>query len=152
MSAPFRPASPALPKDFARTCLLLLLRENPAHGYELIERGATFGFDRSDPGGVYRALRRLEEEGSVRSAWEASSAGPQRRIYEITRAGGEELHRRAESLVAGQRAVETLLARYEEFVALRRSDRPNGGGSVAEVPAPGHHHRGAGVVARGNDL
>jgi len=31
-------ASDVLPKNFLRPCLLLLLRERPAHGYELRER------------------------------------------------------------------------------------------------------------------
>lgn len=111
---------PALPKDFLRPCLLLLLREQPAHGYELLDRSRALGFDSADPGGLYRTLRRLENEGMVRSAWEPSGAGPQRRIYEITRTGMKELHDRAKALAEGQRGVETLLSRYEEFVALDR--------------------------------
>ena len=55
-----------LPRNFLRPCLLLLLREQPAHGYELLERLRTFGFAR-DPGGLYRALRGLEQDGFVRS-------------------------------------------------------------------------------------
>lgn len=112
--------SPALPKDFLRPCLLLLLREDPAHGYDLLARVAALGFDPPDPGGLYRTLRKLEQEGFVRSAWEPSQSGPQRRIYEITRAGMEELHGRARALADGARVVEAMLARYEEFVALRR--------------------------------
>lgn len=109
---------PSLPKDFLRSCLLLLLREEQAHGYDLLERTRALGFDGSDPGGLYRALRRLEHEQLVRSAWEPSATGPQRRIYKITRAGMEELHERAKSLAEGQRSVESFLVRYEEFVAL----------------------------------
>ena len=117
-------ASLALPKDFLRPCLLLLLREEPAHGYDLIERIGTLGIDSSDPGGLYRALRKLEEEGLVRSAWERSSSGPQRRIYEITRVGLEELHRRANAVALAQEHVQAFLGRYEEFVALRERRRP----------------------------
>lgn len=112
--------APALPKDFLRPCLLLLLRQSPAHGYDLLEQVAALGFEPIDPGGLYRTLRKLEQQGFVRSTWEASQAGPQRRIYEIKRAGMEELHERARALAAGTRVVEAMLARYEEFVALRR--------------------------------
>jgi PadR family transcriptional regulator PadR len=118
------PTSPALPKNFLRPCLLLLLREQPAHGYELLERLQSFGFERSDPGGLYRSLRKLEDEGFVRSAWEMSSAGPARRIYEITRRGLEELHRRAKGLAEARGTLDTFLGRYEEFVALRPSAAP----------------------------
>ncbi len=119
--------APALPKNFLRPCLLLLLREQPAHGYELLDRLRAFDFESSDPGGLYRALRKLEDEGLVRSAWEPSSSGPARRIYEITRAGMEELHRRAKGLAEARGTLDAFLGRYEEFVALRRR---------AQAPAP----------------
>ena len=112
---------PALPKNFLRPCLLLLLREEPAHGYDLLERVQSLGFDGSDPGGLYRALRALEKDKLVRSVWESSESGPDRRIYEITRAGMEELHRNAKAIAAGQEPVAAFLSRYEEFVALPRS-------------------------------
>ncbi len=113
------PTAPVLPKNFVRPCLLLLLREHPAHGYDLLERLQAFGFDGSDPGGIYRTLRLLEDGGLVRSAWEASSAGPDRRIYELTRAGMEELHSSAKALAAGNEILRIFLSRYEEFVTLR---------------------------------
>jgi poly-beta-hydroxybutyrate-responsive repressor len=110
---------PALPHNFLRPCLLLLLREQPAHGYDLLQRLRPLGFVRDDPGRLYRALRSLEEAGLVRSAWERSSSGPDRRTYELTRAGLAELHRRAKSLAATNDLIATFLGRYEEFVALR---------------------------------
>ena len=109
---------PVLPKNFLRPCLLLLLREQPAHGYELLERLEPLGFVRDDPGGLYRALRALEAEGLVRSAWEASRVGPDRRIYELTRAGMEELHRLAKGLAEARTVLDRFLSRYGEFVTL----------------------------------
>lgn len=115
------PVAPSLPRNFMRACLLVLLREQPAHGYDLLERLRLFGFDGSDPGGLYRALRALERDGLVRSAWEKSSGGPDRRIYQLTREGAEELHRQAKALAAASATVSVLLSRYEEFVALPRT-------------------------------
>jgi PadR family transcriptional regulator, regulatory protein PadR len=115
--------SAALPKGFLRPCLLLLLREEPTHGYDLLERVQSLGFDGSDPGGLYRALRSLEKEKLVRSTWEPSENGPDRRTYAITRAGMEELHRSAKAIAAGQETVDAFLGRYEEFVALPRESR-----------------------------
>src|SRR5919197_152482 len=120
------PAEPPLAKSFLRPCLLLLLREQPAHGYDLLERLRALGFTRDDPGGVYRALRALERDGLVGSSWEPSSYGPDRRIYQLTRAGMEELHHRAKSLVAAREALDVFLSRYGEFVALRRDRVPAG--------------------------
>ena len=110
--------APALPKSFLRPCLLLLLREQPAHGYELLERLRPLGFAGDDPGGLYRTLRALEGDGLVHSAWEPSRVGPDRRIYELTRAGMEELHRRSKALVRARTTLDVFLSRYGEFVAL----------------------------------
>ncbi len=110
-----------LPKDFLRPCLLLLLREQPAHGYELLERLQPFRFGRDDPGGLYRTLRSLERDGLVRSAWEPSPEGPDRRTYELTRAGMEELHARAKALAGARDTLDVFLSRYGEFVSLAAS-------------------------------
>src|SRR5919198_1277095 len=96
-------AQPVLPRNFLRPCLLLLLREQPAHGYELLERLRPLGFTRDDPGGLYRALRALERDGLVASEWEVSDLGPDRRTYQLTREGMEELHRRGEGGPGGGR-------------------------------------------------
>lgn len=109
---------PALPKNFLRPCLLLLLREERAHGYDLLERIQSLGFDGSDPGGLYRSLRALEKDGLVRSVWEPSENGPDRRTYELTRQGMEQLHEAAKEIAAGHETVAGFLSRYQEFVAL----------------------------------
>lgn len=118
MSTPADAPTGALPKNFLRPCLLLLLREQPAHGYDLLERLRPLGFGRDDPGRLYRALRGLESEGLVHSAWEPSDSGPDRRIYELTRPGMEALHEAALSLVQTEAILDRFLSRYGEFVTL----------------------------------
>ncbi len=105
-----------LPKNFLRPCLLLLLRERPAHGYDLLERLRPMGFNRDDPGRLYRALRSLENDGLVRSVWEKSSSGPDRRTYELTPAGTESLHESAQALAATNELLAVFLGRYTDFV------------------------------------
>ena len=58
---------------FVEPSLLLLLRERPMHGYELIERLPVVAGPeaRVDVGNLYRVLRALEDEGIVRSEWSA---------------------------------------------------------------------------------
>ena len=109
----------ALPRNFLRPCILLLLREERAHGYDLLQRLRPLGFQRDDPGRLYRALRALEQEGLVRSTWEESDTGPDRRIYAITRAGMEELHAGARSLVLTRDMLDVFVSRYAEFVELK---------------------------------
>ncbi|MDQ3723508.1 MAG: helix-turn-helix transcriptional regulator [Actinomycetota bacterium] len=111
-----RTPAQVLPKNFLRPCLLLLLRERPAHGYDLLERLRPMGFNRDDPGRLYRALRMLENDGLVRSVWEKSRSGPDRRTYELTPAGVQSLHESAQALAAANELLAVFLSRYSEFV------------------------------------
>ena len=51
--------------------LLAVLASAPSHGYDLRRavEDLSGGLVCMDPGGMYRALRRLEEEGYVTSTW-----------------------------------------------------------------------------------
>jgi len=84
---------------FAEPALLLLLREHPAHGYDLLERLPELtGEARIEMGNLYRLLRGLEEEGLVSSEWDDSSPGPAKRRYAITPAGEQLLGHWAEGV------------------------------------------------------
>jgi PadR family transcriptional regulator, regulatory protein PadR len=63
MSASLDVALSGVPRSFLRPILLLLLAEGPSHGYELLEQAADLGLERTDPGGLYRTLRAMEQEG-----------------------------------------------------------------------------------------
>ncbi len=99
------------PRNFQRPCLLLLLQERSAHGYDLVERLHASFIDDTDAGGVYRTLRALEREGLVRSSWCLSNAGPARRTYALTPAGVEALRQQAETLEVTHQLVHTFLGR-----------------------------------------
>ena len=86
-----------LPRGYLRACLLLLVAEEPVHGYELLGQLSGLGLPKPDAGAVYRTLRSLDEEGLVDSWWTSSVAGPARRLYRITSAG----RRCLECLTAG---------------------------------------------------
>ena len=82
-------------------------RRDPALSYtglfvlQALARGHGFGFDIMDvtglpSGTVYPALRRLESQALVRSAWETDKAArdqarPRRRYYELTATGKVQL-------------------------------------------------------------
>ena len=100
---------------FVEPSLLLLLRERPLHGYELLERISELGVEgRVDIGNLYRLLRALEEEGLVSSEWSAELPGPAKRTYELTAEGRKLLDRWAEALGRAQETIGTFLERYEE--------------------------------------
>jgi PadR family transcriptional regulator, regulatory protein PadR len=100
---------------FVEPSLLLLLRERPLHGYELLERIPELGVEgRVDIGNLYRLLRALEDEGLVRSEWSAELPGPAKRTYELTDDGRRLLDRWAEALARAQGTIGNFLDRYEE--------------------------------------
>ena len=100
---------------FAEPALLLLLRERPAHGYDLLERLPELtGEARIEMGNLYRLLRGLEDEGLVSSEWDGSSPGPAKRRYAITPRGEQLLDHWVEALQRSQERTARFLARYEE--------------------------------------
>jgi PadR family transcriptional regulator, regulatory protein PadR len=100
---------------FTEPALLLLLRERPAHGYDLLERIPELtGEQRVEMGNLYRLLRALEEEGLVSSEWDEDSPGPAKRRYAITEQGVQLLDQWVEALRRSQERTERSLQRYEE--------------------------------------
>jgi PadR family transcriptional regulator PadR len=99
---------------FSEPALLLLLRERPAHGYELLDAlpGLT-GEARVDMGNLYRVLRALEEDGLVTSRWEAGEPGPAKRTYDLTPAGTRLLDEWAAALRRSRARIDTFLDRFE---------------------------------------
>ena len=102
-----------LPRTYLRPSLLLLLAEAPSHGYELLEQLRALGVRMAEPGGLYRALRSMDEEGLVSSWWEPSQTGPARRLYVITDAGRESLTAFAAELRDLGWLLDGLLSRLE---------------------------------------
>ena len=100
------------PKNFARPCLLLLLAEAPAHGYELVDRLRPFGFEINDPASTYKSLRQMEDEGLVTSEWELSNRGPARRVYSLTADGRDLLEAWALTLEQNRDVLDRFRKRY----------------------------------------
>ncbi|MGD9989740.1 helix-turn-helix transcriptional regulator [Pseudonocardia sp.] len=114
------------PRNFLQPCLLLLLREQPDHGYELAARLRPMHDGDGDAGGVYRALRGLEKRGLVRSQWESSEVGPARRIYHITSEGLACLDAQARGLRHVDDALHVFLDRYAKATGAGGPGGPRG--------------------------
>ena len=101
-------------RGFLEPWLLLLLAQNTSHGYELMEKlGKGEDTPDADPGLLYRTLRRFEQDGLVRSAWNTGRSGAARRVYEITAEGLEYLHAWAANTRRIRRRLDHFLAEYE---------------------------------------
>ena len=82
-----------------------------------------------DVGGLYRALRRLEEEGSVVSRWsdEAQGSGPRRREYKLTGQGIDQAKQWLEALRQRRRLDGIIIGLLEDGLSVR--------GQLEEAPS-----------------
>ncbi len=98
--------------------ILAALAGAEQHGYDLIRaiESMTDGAVTVDPGGLYRTLRRLEEDGAVVSEWIDAGAGPQRREYTLTDEGRAMLVHWLEHLRERQRLFAVAAAAVEQAV------------------------------------
>ncbi|MEV6694799.1 PadR family transcriptional regulator [Micromonospora sp. NPDC051196] len=68
-------------------CLLALLSREPAHGYELVRRMESAGFNTISYGTIYPLLTRMRRLGLVADEQQISPTGPPRKVYALTEAG-----------------------------------------------------------------
>jgi PadR family transcriptional regulator PadR len=106
---------------FSEPALLLLLRERPAHGYELLDAlPQLLPAERVDMGNLYRALRSLEEDSLVSSEWDGG-----KRNYDLTPEGRALLDEWAAALARAQERISVFLNRYGEEVTDEPSPPPS---------------------------
>lgn len=86
---------PAWLRGVLDLCLLALLADGEAYGYELGRRLEELGFGTVPGGSLYPALLRREKLGHLRADWRAGEGGPGRKYYAITRQGRAALAREA---------------------------------------------------------
>jgi PadR family transcriptional regulator, regulatory protein PadR len=114
--------------------VLASLARAQAHGYDLrrtveeITQGAVV----CDPGGLYRILRRLEEDDLVTSRWVEGEAGPQRREYTLTDGGRELLRLWHEDLRERQRVFGAVASVMEEAMGAPTAEPPTDEGRTRE--------------------
>lgn len=68
-------------------CLLSLVREEAAYGYEMTRRLAERGLPLVGEGSIYPLLARLERDGLVETHREQSNGGPPRKYYRASPKG-----------------------------------------------------------------
>jgi poly-beta-hydroxybutyrate-responsive repressor len=116
-------ACPRRISRFLEPCLLLLLRGDASHGYNLVEELQKFGFVQGfmDISVVYRVLREMEQAGWVTSEWATASSGPARRVYHVTPDGEEYLRWWIADLRQTRDEIDRFVAMYDEQEARRAS-------------------------------
>jgi PadR family transcriptional regulator PadR len=68
-------------------CLLAVIADEPAYGYEMTKRLRARGLSIVGEGSIYPLLGRLERDGLVETYRAASNGGPPRKYYRASAAG-----------------------------------------------------------------
>jgi len=106
----------AAPRHFLYPALLLLLSEEPRHGYRLGDALLRLGFGPFDRPSVYRALADLQADGLLRS-WSASpTAGSRRNVYAVTEEGFASLAEWMTVVDEEQSSLAAVLKRYDAML------------------------------------
>jgi PadR family transcriptional regulator PadR len=100
---------PAWLRGVLGLCLLALLRDGEAYGYELARQLEQHGLGPVAGGSLYPALLRLEKLGHVRAEWRPGDGGPGRKYYVLTAAGNEALELDAASWRAFAGNVDSVM-------------------------------------------
>jgi|ERR1017187_3811597 PadR family transcriptional regulator PadR len=72
-------------------CLLAVIGEGPAYGYEMTKRLRARGMSIVGEGSIYPLLGRLERDGLVETRRGASNGGPPRKYYNLSPDGKRSL-------------------------------------------------------------
>ena len=91
-------------------CLLAVMEEGPAYGYEMTKRLRPRGLSIVGEGSIYPLLGRLERDGLVQVHRAASNGGPPRKYYRLSRWGERALAEGVAEWVATRNAVDTVLS------------------------------------------
>jgi len=92
--------------------LLLLLKEQPRHGYTLLADLDALGMSTLHPSVVYRMLREMEQLEWIGSDWDIDQTqGPPRRIYHLTASGEQILQNWKQELEKNRALIQQLIER-----------------------------------------
>jgi len=99
-------------------CLLAVMEDGPAYGYEMTKRLRARGLSIVGEGSIYPLLGRLEREGLVETYRAASDGGPPRKYYRASSAGQRALAAGVCEWRAARDALDAVLGPAEAEVGV----------------------------------
>src|SRR6202142_2617559 len=90
-------------------CLLAVMDDGPAYGYEMTKRLRARGLSIVGEGSIYPLLGRLERDGLVETRRQASNGGPPRKYYSLSLDGKRALETGIEEWKAARDAIDGAL-------------------------------------------
>lgn len=103
----------------------------PLHGYVIVQKAAAspmFGGKKPDPAGIYRTLKKMEEQGFVTSEWDTPSSGAAKRLFSLTPEGRAALRRWIDALACYMATIQELREEAADALGIPVPPRPVCGG------------------------
>ncbi len=96
--------------------ILRIVYESPTHGYEILKKieQISSGRHKVKSGTMYTTLRRMEQEGLLKSGWEKNDDGPDKRTYKTTKKGETYLKKWLEMVLERRKMMDKMAKFYEE--------------------------------------
>jgi PadR family transcriptional regulator, regulatory protein PadR len=98
-------------------CLLAVVADEPAYGYEMTKRLRTRGLAIVGEGSIYPLLGRLERDGLVDTYRAASEGGPPRKYYRASASGRGALETGIAEWASARDAIDAVLGLHGAEVA-----------------------------------
>lgn len=106
---------------------LLAANDKPMHGYIIVQQAAhspMFGGKKPDATGIYRALKRMEENELVTSKWDTPEEGSAKRMFSLTDKGRRCLRRWIDALACYELTLEELRSDAADALGIDLPDTP----------------------------
>lgn len=106
---------------------LLANSDGPLHGYIIVQLAAQspmFGGKKPDATGIYRALKRMEENELVTSKWDTPEEGSAKRMFSLTDKGRRCLRRWIDALACYELTLEELRSDAADALGIDLPDAP----------------------------
>lgn len=97
-------------------CLLAVITDEPAYGYEMTRRLRERGLSTVGEGSIYPLLGRLERDGLVETHRAASDGGPRRKYYRASAKGLRALAEGMHAWTEMRGEIDSILASVEKEV------------------------------------
>src|SRR5436309_5210690 len=87
-----------VPQGTLELLILTILSREPLHGYGISQRLSELTSDgfQVNPGSMFPALYKMEQDGKLEAEWRASDNNRNAKYYSLTRAGKRQLERERE--------------------------------------------------------
>lgn len=109
--------------------ILAILKEadKPLHGYKIVQLAAgspMFGGSKPDAAGIYRTLKKMEEQGLVTASWDTPDSGSAKRMFTLTENGRECLRRWIDALACYCETIQDLRKMAASALKIELPDTP----------------------------